>query len=264
MRGGSLRYHGGKFKSKHLLSFFPIAPISSYLEPFCGGAGLFWHLPVNIERWLNDIDKVLIAHYREARDHPRRFKRRILGMAQKIKRADDLAEEFLVNRVNYKFNHDSYAYWFVNRSSFGCYTSQQRSNSATLSWNLIRNGLAPFTPERLDFIIRTLRKVRLTAWHWRRAVESSPQDCFVYYDPPYHCHGQIYGYELTIEQHEELASFLAKDTRLWLMTIGYSELSQRLYVGKSWCRCRLREYKKCATPQQCGQLGQELIICNYD
>lgn len=259
-----LRYHGGKLRSKHLLSYFPIEPITRYLEPFCGAAGTCCRLDTCVKRWLNDKDRVLIDLYREARDHPRRFKRRILEMAKKIRRADDLFDEFLPARVEYKFFDDPYAYFMLNRASFGCYTSQQRSNSATLSWNLLRNGLAPFTAQRVDSIVHRFKGVKLTAWHWKKAVQQSSTDTFCYYDPPWHCNSQIYGHQLTIDDHEELAQFLSREKRQWLLSIGYSELSIRLYRRKSWCHCNVRAYTKTATPQQVGQPGQELIVRNYD
>lgn len=257
-----IRCHGGKGKSPELLDFFPIEPITSYCEPFAGGAGLFWMLPTSIKRYLNDIDPVLIALYKEARDNPN-FSRRILAMVRKTERADDMYREFFEQRVRYKFDADPYAYFIVNRGSFGCYCSRERANGATLAWNQLNGGLNPFTPESLKEIVQTLQGVKLTAWDYKRAIESCSPDTFLFIDPPYLSNGQIYGNEMTREQLEDMADYLSAEKRRFLMTLGASEFSKDLYGSRDFT-IRIRQYSNSYNPQKVVRVGQEMMITNVE
>ena len=72
---GILRYPGGKSKKAirdRLLSYAP-REYSEYIEPFCGGAGLFWAIDKNKQRWLNDINPYLMSVYEALRDRPDDF-----------------------------------------------------------------------------------------------------------------------------------------------------------------------------------------------
>ena len=259
--GPLLRYHGGKFRSRDLLSWFP-EHFTSYLEPFAGGAGLFWHLDPSIERHLNDIDPVIIHLYQEARDN-RSFGRKIMSMVRKVENATDLMREFALARLRFRLEECPYAYWLLNRSAYGCYCNSSRQNSATLSWNLIRNGLAPFTPDRLRWIRTRLQNVTLSNVDYKEAIKNSNAD-FLFLDPPYHCSGNIYVQDMSQDDQEELALYVSSLNRPWMMTMARSELSARLYIRRSWCRCQTRTYTKQATKQIMGQSGQEYIITNYD
>ena len=59
------RYPGGKSKisvRKKILTYFPDA-YEEYREIMVGGGGIFFTIPNNINRWINDIDLNLMLVY---------------------------------------------------------------------------------------------------------------------------------------------------------------------------------------------------------
>ena len=71
-----LNYYGGKYRiSKKLIELFP--PHTTYCEPFCGGASVFWCKPRSEVEILNDHDERLIALYRCMQEKSEEFLRRI-------------------------------------------------------------------------------------------------------------------------------------------------------------------------------------------
>jgi len=71
-----LNYYGGKYRiSKKLIELFP--PHTTYCEPFCGGAFVFWCKPKSKVEILNDHDERLIALYRCMQEKSEEFLRRI-------------------------------------------------------------------------------------------------------------------------------------------------------------------------------------------
>ena len=62
------RYPGGKFYARKLiLQHVPLH--TSYVEPFAGGASIFFAKPKENVNWLNDADEELTNVYFHIRDH---------------------------------------------------------------------------------------------------------------------------------------------------------------------------------------------------
>ncbi|MEI6063595.1 MAG: DNA adenine methylase, partial [Pseudanabaena sp. ELA748] len=56
------RYAGGKFYARKLILEF-IPQHTNYVEPFAGGASIFFAKEKSPHNWLNDIDKDVINVY---------------------------------------------------------------------------------------------------------------------------------------------------------------------------------------------------------
>ncbi len=63
------RYTGGKFYARKLI-LEQIPPHQSYIEPFAGGASIFFAKDKARQSWLNDIDFDLVNCYLMIRDYP--------------------------------------------------------------------------------------------------------------------------------------------------------------------------------------------------
>ncbi len=63
------RYAGGKFYARNLI-LEQIPEHSCFIEPFAGGASIFFAKPKAQHNWLNDIDESLINTYLTIRDEP--------------------------------------------------------------------------------------------------------------------------------------------------------------------------------------------------
>ena len=72
------RYAGGKFYARKLI-FEYIPKHRSYVEPFAGGASIFFAKEKVDSNWLNDIDSGLINCLEVIRDKPGELIRRLDG-----------------------------------------------------------------------------------------------------------------------------------------------------------------------------------------
>ena len=63
------RYAGGKFYARKLI-LEHIINHNYYIEPFCGGASIFFAKDKVTDNWLNDVDDELINTLIVIRDHP--------------------------------------------------------------------------------------------------------------------------------------------------------------------------------------------------
>ena len=65
---GPLSYIGGKQRlSKHIVSLLP--PHKTYVEPFAGGAQIFFHKPQSKVEVLNDLDGEIVNFFRVLQEH---------------------------------------------------------------------------------------------------------------------------------------------------------------------------------------------------
>ena len=70
-----LRYPGGKSKPQardQIKAYFPDT-FAAYREPFLGGAGIFFSVDPAIPRWINDLNRPLIAVYEALKARPKEF-----------------------------------------------------------------------------------------------------------------------------------------------------------------------------------------------
>ena len=72
------RYAGGKFYARKLIIEY-IPQHNYYIEPFAGGASIFFAKSKVNGNWLNDIDKELINCLEVIRDYPNELIKRLSG-----------------------------------------------------------------------------------------------------------------------------------------------------------------------------------------
>src|SRR5258705_13237268 len=73
---GPLSYIGGKRRlAPTLINLFPAH--TTYVEPFCGGAQVFFHKPPSRVEVLNDLDGEIVNFLRICREHPEELVRTI-------------------------------------------------------------------------------------------------------------------------------------------------------------------------------------------
>ncbi len=66
------RYAGGKFYARNLI-LEHVPKHTYYIEPFAGGASIFFAKKKVEENWLNDFDKDLVNVYLTIRDKPQKL-----------------------------------------------------------------------------------------------------------------------------------------------------------------------------------------------
>lgn len=194
---------GGKRRlADRLLPYFP--PHQCYVEPFAGGAALFFlrQVPADVEV-LNDVNGELVNLYRVVKHHLEEFVRQFkwaLSSRQVFKWLQITPEETLTDIQR------AARFFYLQQSSFGARVQGQSY------------GVATTTPPGLN-LLRI--EENLSAAHLRLAnayIENLPwADCvkrydrshtFFFMDPPY-WETEGYGVDFGWEQYERLAAVLA-------------------------------------------------------
>ncbi|MBI2454350.1 MAG: DNA adenine methylase, partial [Parcubacteria group bacterium] len=219
------RYAGGKFYARKLI-INHIPRHDYYVEPFAGGASVFFAKSKVDRNWLNDIDKDLVNCLTIIRDHPNELIGRLKGeVATKERHA------YYKNEYKPKTELESAARWFyINRTSYSgimniqnCYWGYGEKYSMRPE-NWPRNILRTSTK---------LQDVKLTSFDFEKVIDDSPDNSFLFIDPPYFNADQekFYAYSFENKDHFRLSKILKKhNSRLkFLLTYDDSPEVRELY-----------------------------------
>jgi DNA adenine methylase len=239
-----IRYHGGKWRlAPWILSFIP--PHKIYVELFGGGGSVLLKKPRSYSELYNDLDQEIVNLFRIARDRGPELKK-VLELTPYSR------DEFILSYYQAEDSLEQ-ARRTVARAFMGF-----GSNSATGGGGGNRNtypntGFRSNTnragtttahdwanyPEALTAIIERLRGVVIEN---RNALDIIPlhdtEKTVFYADPPYlpsvRDAGNDYRYEMTEEDHIQLAKKLNEAKGAVLVSGYHSDLYDELYKG--WTR----------------------------
>ncbi|BAZ04171.1 DNA adenine methylase [Calothrix sp. NIES-3974] len=221
------RYAGGKFYARKLILEY-IPPHSHYVEPFAGGASIFFAKDKAKNNWLNDIDEELINVYLFIRDYPER-----LVDALKDEVATKERHFFYKNIFQPQNSLEKATRWYyLNRTSYSGIM-----NMKNCYWGY--GDKYSMRPENWGKnIIRTsgkLQGVRLTQLDFEEVIHQVEDDSFLFIDPPYFNADQdkFYSYPFSRECHYRLCNLLKRSQNKYkfLLTYDNSPEIQDLY---SW------------------------------
>ncbi len=193
---------GGKRRlAKHIIPLFP--DHRTYVEPFCGGAGLFFYkqeAPVEV---LNDINGDLVNLYRVIKHHLEEFTRH-------FKWALVSRQEFMTLK-----KMDPAALTDIQRAARFFYLQKMAFGSKPTSQTF---GISAVSPPRLnllrieeDLSQAHLRLARTYIEHldWEACVKRYDRSCtLLYMDPPYWGTAG-YGVDFPLKEYDRMAT-LAK------------------------------------------------------
>ncbi len=265
------RYAGGKFYARNLILEY-VPPHSHYIEPFAGGASIFFAKPKKENNWLNDIDEALINTYLIIRDMPENLISFLDGEQATKERHSYYKNEFKpTNKL------EEAARWFyLNRTSYSgimklqnCYWGYGEKYSMRPE-NWARN------------IIRTsekLQNVNITCMDFEDVIKAAPDGAFLFIDPPYFNADQdkFYTHSFLKDDHYRLCKTLKKyHTKInFLMTYDNSPEIRELYKWTTEIHNKEWNYTISRTDdQKKGQKkkdnfkggrykGKEVFILNY-
>nr|WP_241391056.1 DNA adenine methylase [Serratia proteamaculans] len=190
---------GGKRRlAKHLLPLFP--EHKCYVEPFCGGAALFFRKDASKVEVINDINGELINLYRVVKNHLEEFVRQFkwaLSSRQIFEWEKATPVEVLTDIQR------AARFYYLQNMAFGAKVEGQTFGTATtapVGINLLR------LEENLS--TAHLRLARTTIEHlgWIECIEKYDRPHTLFYlDPPY-WGTQGYGIEFGLEQYDAIAS----------------------------------------------------------
>jgi len=284
MSYGVFRYPGGKSKKsvrERIFKYFPL----SYDEiriPFVGGGGIFFHVPINKKRWINDIDSALISVYKALRDRPEDF----ISKCREIEphNEKEATQAVLRGRKVYnrrmrdifdRFAHDeemdqALRYFFIQRTVFAGRVNYDIDSRLYFSnppgWSIVKTN-------KLEKAAEILKNVKITSDSYEESLNLVGNNVLIYLDPPYYVntelqsHSQLYKHNFTVEDHKDLAENVKVCKHKVIMSYDDDEdgFIRSLYDGfniyeEEWTYCGTSSGKNQSKKKK---IGKELIITNF-
>lgn len=262
------RYAGGKFYARKLI-IEHIPEHDYYIEPFAGGASIFFAKSKARKNWLNDIDKDLINCLTIIRDRPNDLIKKLSG-----EEATKERHAFFKNEFKAKTDLDRATRWYyLNRTSYSGIMNMQNCY-----WGY--GDKYSMRPENWPRnILRTsakLQGVKLTTLDFEDVIAQAPKNSFLFIDPPYFNADQdkFYACSFKKEDHFRLEKILRKYKKniKFLITYDNSPEIRELYPWvedmheKEWnyTISRTDDQKNKTDKKGARSKGKEIFIVNYD
>jgi DNA adenine methylase len=270
------RYPGAKSNKdalRQITSHFP-SSFQEYRESFVGGGSVFATIDASIPRWINDLNRPLIAVYEALKARPQEFAalchsispfephedsfRKVNGISYPIR---------LFNRFHQLLQDDdadaALRYLFLNRCAWNgrvILDKQWRhrtSFSNPKGWSAVLN-------DRLAAAANIVADAKITCSDFEWLFDEPGEDVFIYSDPPYVVEtnltkgAKLYECGFSMEDHTRLrdCALLSKHK----LMISYDDhplirdLYREFYIHEAaWTYNGQRDKRK----------GRELIITNY-
>lgn len=209
------RYAGGKFYARGLI-IEHIPEHEYYIEPFCGGASIFFAKEKVKRNVLNDLDEELINCLIQIRDHP-------IEIADVLKGVPATKEQHNFFKNEYKPKNDiqrAARWFFLSRTSYSGIMKKQNCYF----------GYGPkysMKPENWrNHLLRTSKKLQgviLSNKDFEEIIEKAPDGAFLFIDPPYFNRDQdkFYAHTFTKKDHVRLTNVLRKNSHRLKFLITY-------------------------------------------
>lgn len=283
------RYAGGKFYARKLI--IPHIPRHThYIEPFAGGASIFFVKPKVEFNHLNDIDSELINVYRMIRDEPTSLVNFLKKNHENINiipnnlisniqigkplPATKELHTFFKNEFKPESELEKAGRWFyLNRTSYSGIM-----NTQNMYWGYgDKYSMQPKNwPRNIFRTSEKLQEVQLTSYDFEQIIETAPDNSFLFVDPPYYNADQdkFYTHSFTYSDHLRLAECLRRNSNRLLIFLTYDNTDEiREMYGwmneihdKEWNYCiqRTDDQKNGSSKKGERYKGKELFILNYD
>jgi DNA adenine methylase len=248
---GPLAYIGGKRRlAKTLTALLP--EHTTYVEPFAGGAQVFFSKPPSAVEVLNDLNSDVVNFFRVVQLHEEELVRYL--------------EDAIVSRSLYDLYQrqdpttltdiqKAARFLYLQKNSFGGKVTQQNYHyCVTKAPNYNLESL----PESIRSARKRLARVQLECWPYERIIERYDREttCF-YIDPPY-VGVALYRYNFDDADFERLADRLASIKGKFLLSINDHPVARAAFA-----RFNLREIAISYTATQSVPKVKELIFSNY-
>lgn len=265
------RYAGGKFYARKLL-LEQIPVTEAYCEPFAGGASIFFAKELSGISVLNDFDKDVANMYIHIRDHCDA----LISMLEGVPATKKL-HSYYKNEYQPKSKLERAFRWFyLNRTS---YSGIMKHENCYFGYGEKYSMRPENWPRHLRKVSAKLQGVSVTQLDFEKVIDASPDECFLFVDPPYYNAAQkkFYPCSFSMDDHIRLVECLRrnKDRLSFLLTYDNSPEVRDLY---SWCKNiedkewnytinrtdNQKQNKKLSDGYSSGRYkGKEVFIMNY-
>lgn len=262
------RYAGGKFYARKLiLEHIPLHTF--YIEPFAGGASIFFAKNRAESNWLNDIDKDLINCLSIIRNRPEKLIARLKG-----EEATKERHGYYKNEYRPRTALDRAVRWFyINRTSYSGIMNEQNCY-----WGYgEKYSMRPENwPRNILRTASKLQGVTLTAFDFEQVIQDAPDGSFLFIDPPYFNADQekFYVHSFKKEDHIRLSVILKQHQKRirFLLTYDDNPEVRELYNWtyamhkREWNYTinRTDDQKNGTKKRGARYKGHELFIVNYN
>jgi DNA adenine methylase len=249
---GPLPYIGGKRAiAKQIIAVFP--KHKAYVEPFAGGAQVFFHKEPSKVEVLNDLDGEMVNFFRVCQQHYEELLRylRFMIVSRKWHELLKAADPATLTDIQRAARHlyllkNSYA-GLIRSLNYKCHVAQPP-------------GL---NPERLPEIIeethKRLARVQLENLPYEKVLQRFDRpDTLFYLDPPYFGL-RLYRHNLTAADFEKMAERLARLKAKFLLSLN--DVPEVRMIFRAF---KFREIELSYTAQKiAGRRYREVLIANF-
>ena len=246
-----IKYRGGK--SKEINNFIEFIPnqYDRYIEPFAGGAALFFYLAPNAAL-INDINSRLVNFYSAVRENFDSLKAELTRLEltyrsnqmeyEQIKMKDKSRHVENKNEALYYLLRDMYngiiekkyldatLYYFINKTSYSGMLRFNSKGEFNVPFGRYKNFNTQLVSEEHSEL---LKRTEITNEDYSEIFNRCTVNDFVFLDPPYDCiftdYGNIEQNGFTEDNHSRLAQDFRNLESRSLMVIGKTPLTEELY-----------------------------------
>lgn len=249
---GPLSYVGGKNRLAHLI-IDKIPQHTTYVEPFAGGAQVFFQKPPSKVEVLNDLDGELVNFYRVCQHHYTvllEYLRFVLRSREVYDRLQKTPPDTLTDILR------AARYFYLQKTSFGGRVTRQ---------SMARHVSKPpgFTsaniPQMIEDTHERLTRVQIENLPYEKVIEKyDTPETFFYIDPPYF-NIQCYRYNLGEEDFRRMADLLGTIKGKFILS-----LNDVPEVRTIFSRFRVEAVELSYSIQKhAGRRYAELLISNF-
>ncbi len=246
-----IKYRGGK--SKEINNFIEFIPnqYDRYIEPFAGGAALFFYLAPNAAL-INDINSRLVNFYSAVRENFDSLKAELTRLEltyrsnqmeyEQIKMKDKSRHVENKNEALYYLLRDMYngiiekkyldatLYYFINKTSYSGMLRFNSKGEFNVPFGRYKNFNTQLVSEEHSEL---LKRTEITNEDYSEIFNRCTVNDFVFLDPPYDCiftdYGNIEQNGFAEDDHRRLAQDFRNLESKSLMVIGKTPLTEELY-----------------------------------
>jgi DNA adenine methylase len=248
---GPLPWIGGKRRvAKRLAALLP--PHQTYVEPFCGGAQVFFNKNPSTVEVLNDLDGELVNFLRVCQlHHPELL--RYLEYSVPSRRWFEWYQD--QDPATLTDVQRAARFFYLQKNSFAGRVHQRNFHYAVSKPS---NYNAASFPEVLAAVAERLHRVQLECWPYEKVLERYDRtDTLFYIDPPY-VQAPWYRFNFADEDFRTLAERLRSLKGQFLLSINDCLLAREVFGT-----FQLRELRFAYTASRRVSVGRELLISNY-
>jgi DNA adenine methylase len=248
---GPLSYIGGKRRlANHLLTLIP--EHITYVEPFAGGAQLFFHKPRSRVEVLNDRDDEIVNFLRVCQRHPTELTR-VLRWQPASRRLFDWYRAQVGETLT--DIERAARFFYLQKNTWGGKRTRRNFHFSVTKPPSYR---PPTLPERLAEVADRLEGAQIESLDYAKLVDQYDRPTtFFYCDPPY-VGVDLYAHNFTDQQFKELAQRLNRIAGRVLLSINDCPKARRWFKDFE-CQEVTLTYSSSRQPR----MFPELLFANY-